>query len=97
MKSSNCDPDAVRRATALIEEAKAILELEVAKTESMLTHKQKEWLWSCIDDKGFWYAFRHYSDYRDITDPKFRELKDTFVDAGEALNEYIDGDDRDPA
>jgi hypothetical protein len=44
---------------------------------------------SCIDNEGFDYCFRSYSDFEGMEDPKFQELRKAYVDAADALEKYI--------
>jgi hypothetical protein len=42
-----------------------------------------------IDNEGFDYAFRYYSSFEDVKDPKFHELRKAYVEAAKALCSYI--------
>ena len=42
-----------------------------------------------VDNEGFDYAFRYYSSFDDIKDPKFHELRKAYVEAAKALSDYI--------
>jgi len=42
-----------------------------------------------IDNEGFDYAFRHYSDFKEIEDVEFHRLRQAYEDAAEALEEYL--------
>lgn len=47
-------------------------------------------VFAAIENEGFDYAFVHYSDFLEIKDEKFHELRKAFLAAREALTEYID-------
>ena len=44
---------------------------------------------SCMDNEGFDYCFRHYSNFKEVNDDEFQNLRKTYVDAAEALEKYI--------
>jgi hypothetical protein len=44
---------------------------------------------ACVDNEGFDYAFRHYSDFKEVKDEEFHKLRKAYVEAAEALSEYI--------
>lgn len=44
-----------------------------------------------IDGEGFDYCFRSYSDFKEIRDKKFHELRQAYIDAAEDLEEYTFG------
>jgi len=43
----------------------------------------------CIECEGFDYCFVHYTDFSDITDKKFHELRNKYLDARTKLADYI--------
>lgn len=43
-----------------------------------------------MDDEGFDYCFRDYSDFLAVEDEKFHELRKAFVKAADELEEYIE-------
>ena len=43
----------------------------------------------CIEWEGMWYCFNGYSAFPEIEDEKFHELRNAFLDAGHALQEYV--------
>lgn len=51
--------------------------------------QDKEEIQNTIENEGFDYAFRHYSDFDEIEDEKFHALRIAYVDAAEALGEYL--------
>lgn len=54
-----------------------------------MTSEEVEKVLADIDEEGMWYAFDSYSEYREITDAKFHDLRRAFVKAGNALNDYL--------
>lgn len=53
-----------------------------------------------IEVDGFDYAFRCYSDFKEVEDPKFHRLRLAYVKAAQALDDYIpemEEDDEDEA
>lgn len=54
-----------------------------------MNQEQKDYLQNTIDNEGFDYAFRHYSDFEEIDDPTFHELRKAYLKAQAALAEYI--------
>ena len=45
-----------------------------------------------IDQEGFDYCFTKYSEYQEIKDPKFHELRQTYLEAREELASYVGWD-----
>ena len=43
----------------------------------------------CIDNEGFEYAFINYSDYKDVLDPIFHQLREAYVKAYNELEKYV--------
>ena len=43
-----------------------------------------------IESEGFDYAFRDYSDFSDVLDEEFHELRKAYIAAADALSNYID-------
>jgi hypothetical protein len=55
-----------------------------------LNAKQLKYVLDTVDNEGFDYAFRHYSDFKDeVSDAKFHELREAYVKAAEELAEYV--------
>jgi hypothetical protein len=54
-----------------------------------MTDKDKEYVLAKIESEGFDYAFIHYSDFKDIKDKKFHELRLAYKKAAEELSEYV--------
>lgn len=42
-----------------------------------------------IENEGFDYAFRHYSEFKEINDPEFHKLRLAYVEAANDLDDYI--------
>jgi hypothetical protein len=42
-----------------------------------------------IDNEGFDYAFVNYSNFDDVKDEKFHELRQAFLNARQELKEYV--------
>lgn len=55
--------------------------------------KEKNYVRATVENEGFDYAFVHYSDFEDIKDEKFHELRKNFLEAREKLAEYIEFED----
>ena len=55
--------------------------------------KDAKYVSECADNEGVWYCFDGYSDFNDIEDEKFHELRKSFCKAGEELLEYIGFDE----
>jgi hypothetical protein len=43
----------------------------------------------CVENEGFDYALRKYSNFEDVKDPEFHKLRSDYVDAAEALSDYL--------
>lgn len=54
-----------------------------------MTGKERKYVLSTVDNEGFDYAFVHYSDFEDIEDKEFHELRKNFLEAREKLANYI--------
>lgn len=44
---------------------------------------------ACIENEGFDYAFRNYSDFRDVKDQEFHRLRKAYIEAADALSDYL--------
>ncbi len=57
-----------------------------------MTDKEKD-MWSnlrwSMDDEGFDYCFTGYSDWEEIEDEKFQELKEAYIKSQRELKKYI--------
>ena len=54
--------------------------------------KEREEVQAIVGNEGFDYAFRHYTSFEEITDPEFHRLRKAYVEAAEALAEYVELD-----
>ncbi len=52
--------------------------------------EEAEYLQSKIEHEGFDYTFKHYSNFSEIEDKKFHQLRLAFLEAYKNLEEYID-------
>ena len=57
--------------------------------------KDAKYVRATIENEGFSYAFNDYSDFDDIKDEKFHELRKAFLKAQEELDEYVGHKDED--
>lgn len=57
-----------------------------------MTPKEIEIVRGTMENEGFDYTFRHYSDFDEVKDRTFHRLRKAYVKAAEALAEYV-GDD----
>jgi hypothetical protein len=53
-----------------------------------VTENEKKIVAEIVESEGFAYGFLSYSDFREINDLKFHELRKGFVDAAKALAHY---------
>ena len=58
--------------------------------ETAMTSAEVEKVLADVAEEGMWYAFDSYSEYREIADERFHELRRAFVAAGNALNKYLE-------
>lgn len=54
--------------------------------------EEKEYIQATIENEGVYYAFIHYSDFEEIKDDKFHELRKAFEKAAKELVDYCDCD-----
>lgn len=57
-----------------------------------MTEEEKEnWASAAykMQDEGFDYCWRCYSDFKEIEDEKFHELRRSYITAANALEEYV--------
>lgn len=54
-----------------------------------ITEKQADHILTCADLEGFDYCFRSFSSFKEVTDPEFRKLVDTYKTAAEALETFL--------
>jgi hypothetical protein len=58
-----------------------------------MTNKERNYVRSTIENEGFDYTFIHYSNFEDIKDKKFHELRQAYTDAVKEMKSYIELDD----
>lgn len=54
-----------------------------------MTAKEFIYVRDIIDQEGFHYAFEGYSDFKEISDEKFHELRQAYLKAAADLSEYL--------
>lgn len=54
-----------------------------------MTKEEAQEVLDVIECEGFHYAFGSYTNFEEIKDRKFHKLRDAYVQAGEALEAYI--------
>lgn len=54
-----------------------------------MTGKELDKVRDTIENESFDYAFVHYSDFAEVKDPEFHKLRETYVEAREALADYL--------
>ena len=54
-----------------------------------MTDDEKQEVAFRIDQEGFDYTFMHYSDFSEISDSEFHKLRQAYIDAANALQEYV--------
>ena len=57
----------------------------------MKAHEAENWtfLHAKMRDEGFHYCFKHYSDFEEIEDEKFHELRKKYLEIAEQLESYV--------
>lgn len=55
-----------------------------------LSEPYREYMQSKIENEGFEYAFVGYSDFKDINDVKFHELREKYLQARIDLIKYLE-------
>jgi len=55
----------------------------------VLSNEEFELVDGCIDNEGFDYTFVHYSEFDQIEDKEFHQLRLNYLAARDALAEYI--------
>jgi hypothetical protein len=48
-----------------------------------------EYVADCMECEGFDYCFRFYSHFAEVEDPEFHRLRSAYVNAANALEEYV--------
>lgn len=54
-----------------------------------MTAQEFESVRDTVDNEGFDYAFRHYSNFNEISDERFHELREKYVEAANLLAQYL--------
>lgn len=54
-----------------------------------MNKKEKEQVRFAVENEGFDYTFRHWSNFHYIDDQKFHELRDAYIQATERLADYV--------
>jgi len=54
-----------------------------------MKNKDLIYLTNIIDNEGFDYAFKHYSNFEQIEDEEFHSLRKQYLEAREKLEKYI--------
>lgn len=57
--------------------------------KNKMTEEEKQDVCNTVDNEGFDYTFRHYSSFDEIKDATFHELISNYIEAADALEEYI--------
>jgi len=47
-------------------------------------------VFDAMDGEGFDYCFMHYSEWKEIKDPEFHELRKAYMKAAKALQKYVE-------
>lgn len=55
-----------------------------------MNKKDKKYVCDCVNNEGFDYAFIDYSNFPEIKDKKFHELRQAYIEARNNLANYID-------
>lgn len=53
-----------------------------------MTGKELRYVDATVENEGFDYAFVHYTDFKNIKDEKFHELREAFLKARQELIDY---------
>lgn len=61
-----------------------------------MTKEDREYLQDRINEDGFYYTFESYSDFSEVEDKVFHELREQFLDAADKLKEYINSEPTTP-
>jgi len=56
-----------------------------------MTGKEKKFVLDVVEQEGFDYSFIHYSDFKEVVDQRFHELRIAYLQAREELKNYIEG------
>jgi hypothetical protein len=85
-------PRALRR-----EQRKRRIETMAAKKTTAprvdMTQKETQGVRNAVENEGFDYAFRHYSNFDEVKSTRFHELRNAYVAAAKTLAEFVGVDD----
>jgi hypothetical protein len=56
---------------------------------------EMDYVKSTINNEGFDYCFRCYSNFEDIKDEKFHELRKAYLNAAKELEKYVNDHSKD--
>lgn len=62
------------------------------RNHPVLNTKDRREVQAVVENEGFDYAFRFYSDFSDIQDATFHKLRAAYVDAAQELAAYAELD-----
>ena len=51
--------------------------------------EDKNYIKNKLENEGFDYAFVHYSSFSDIKDEEFHRLREAYIEAHKALEDYL--------
>lgn len=54
-----------------------------------MNQTERNYVKDCVEQEGFDYAFRKYTSFAEINDVKFHELRAAYINAGQALLNYV--------
>lgn len=54
-----------------------------------ITSKERNYVLAVVENEGFDYAFNHYSDFEEIKDEEFHQLRKNFLEARQKLAQFI--------
>ena len=60
------------------------------KTPDGMPAREKKRVQETVESEGFGYTFMSYSNFDDVKDQRFHELRQAFVNAAKELATYID-------
>lgn len=55
-----------------------------------MTKSEKKYISSVIANEGFDYTFIHYSNFEEVKDKKFQELRNAYVSARKEFHAFLD-------
>lgn len=58
-----------------------------------MTKDDKEYVLNKIDNEGFHYCFVHYSDFKEIKDERFHQLRENCLKSMKDLEKYLKSKD----